>query len=75
MDIPHIAEAVCANFGARMEELRFRASHKKISEARQVAMYVCGYLCREYTSQSVHPIPKASGAKPHPGHLRTDPLC
>ncbi|SMC28270.1 chromosomal replication initiator protein [Desulfacinum hydrothermale DSM 13146] len=57
LGIPHIAEAVCANFGVSMEELRSRARHKKISEARQLAMY----LCRKYTSEPLNAIAQAFG--------------
>ncbi|WP_084059093.1 helix-turn-helix domain-containing protein [Desulfacinum hydrothermale] len=40
-----------------MEELRSRARHKKISEARQLAMY----LCRKYTSEFINAIAQAFG--------------
>jgi chromosomal replication initiator protein len=40
-----------------MEELRSKARNKKVSEARQLAMY----LCRKYTSESLNAIAQAFG--------------
>ncbi|MBC7357991.1 MAG: chromosomal replication initiator protein DnaA [Desulfacinum sp.] len=57
LDIPHVAEAVCTSFGVSLEELRSKARNKKVSEARQLAMY----LCRKYTSESLNAIAQAFG--------------
>ncbi len=57
LDIPRVKEAVCACFGVSAEELMSRSRTKRISEARQMAMY----LCRKYTSESLVSIAKAFG--------------
>lgn len=57
LDIPHVTSAVCKSFGLNEQDLRSKARSRRISEARQLAMY----LCRKYTKESLNGIAQAFG--------------
>lgn len=57
LDIGHVMSAVCKSFGLSEHELQSKARSRRVSEARQLAMY----LCRKYTKESLNVIAQAFG--------------
>lgn len=55
LDIAHVTGAVCKSFGLQEQDLRSKARSRRVSEARQLAMY----LCRKYTKESLNVIAQA----------------
>ncbi len=57
LDVSHVTSAVCKSFGLQEQDLRSKGRSRRLSEARQLAMY----LCRQYTKESLNTIAQAFG--------------